>query len=153
MEPHHQGSESEFERELSNLKKEIELEKHRLDHIKEEEVLEEEQLEHLEKEVDRLEREHHHHEKALKLIFIVNTQPVEIEARLDWKLEKAVELALDKSGNKGRPISDWTVKRGNTTLDLVTPIGDFHFRECEELFVSLNAGQGGTFNHKSRLCR
>lgn len=115
-------------------------------------MLEKQEIQQLDERVEKLEHEHPR-EKEVKLIFIVNTQPVEIEAHFDWKLEEAVKLALKKSGNDNRPIGDWTVKRGDTVLDLATRIRDYHFKECEELYVSLDAGHGGDLVKNSLLCR
>ncbi|MBN8675444.1 MAG: DUF2604 domain-containing protein [Chitinophagales bacterium] len=58
-------------------------------------------------------------------------------------LKKAVELALKESGNEGRPLSDWSVKWNGQMLDLEKKIKEYKFPECAELYLSLNAGQGG----------
>jgi len=82
-------------------------------------------------------------EKEVCLVFIVNGSPHKMEARLEWHLRKAVEIALKATGNEGRPLSDWSVKWQNQALDINKKIEEFHFPECAELFLSLNAGQGG----------
>ncbi|MBL7738484.1 MAG: DUF2604 domain-containing protein [Chitinophagaceae bacterium] len=82
-------------------------------------------------------------DKEICLIFIVNGKPEKIEAKVNWHLKKAVEIALKESGNEGRPLSDWSVKWNNRVLDMEKKIEEFNFPECAELFLSLNAGQGG----------
>lgn len=88
------------------------------------------------------------HKKTITLLFIVNGSATPIESELNWELKVAVELALQKTGNSGRPLTDWVVKYENQTLNLDEKIHKFKFPEKAELFVSLNAGHGG---HKSCL--
>lgn len=83
-------------------------------------------------------------EKEICLVFIVNGSPEKVQAKTNWNFKKAVEIALKESGNEGRPLTDWSVKWNNQLLDINKKIEDFHFPECVELFLSLNAGQGGS---------
>ena len=87
--------------------------------------------------------EHPPKKKEICLVFIVNGSPYKMEANIEWHLRKAVELALRETGNEGRPLSDWSVKWNNQVLDMNQKIEEFNFPECAELFLSLNAGQGG----------
>ncbi len=147
-------NENGFERELKNLEEEIALEKQHLKIFGQEIKLEEKQLDHLEDELKDV-KEHHHHGSVatgVELIFVVNGTPVNIKTKNDWTLQRAGEEALQLSGNANRPIKDWTIKRGNETLNMSSLVGSFHFKECETLMMSLNAGQGGCLK-KEGLCK
>jgi chromosome segregation ATPase len=139
------------EKELREFNEEIRIEKteiHELENVVEHEK---EKLHQLEEKKEHLEHERHHHHPKACLVFIINGQPQKIEARPDWLLKTAVELALKESGNEGRPIEDWDVKWNNLILDLKKEIREYHFPECVDLFLSLKAGQGGNINRGS--CR
>jgi hypothetical protein len=84
-------------------------------------------------------------EKDVCLTFIVNGTPTRYEAKDNWHLEKAVKDVLKETGNEGRPLTDWTVKWNTKTLDMSAKIESFNFPldKCSELFLTLNAGQGG----------
>jgi len=137
------NNEEGTDKELRELTEEIRIEKteiHELENIVEHEKRE---LHQLEEKRERLEQAHHHHHPEACLVFIINGQPKKVEAKLEWPLKKAVELALKETGNEGRPTSDWNVTWNNQVLDMNKEIREFHFPECVDLFLSLKAGQGG----------
>jgi hypothetical protein len=144
------NSEEGTEKELRELAEEIRIEKTEIHELEDVVEHEKEKLHHLEEKREQLEHERHHHLEAC-LVFIINGQPQKVEAKPDWLLKRAVELALKQSGNEGRPIDDWDVKWNNRVLDLKKGIRGFHFPECVDLFLSLKAGQGGDIKPSS--CR
>lgn len=85
-------------------------------------------------------------DKDVRLVFIVNGEAFTLEAKQNWHLRKAVEAALKENGNEGRPLTDWTANWNNQPLDLDKKIEDYSFPEGSEIFLSLNAGQGGNQN-------
>lgn len=128
-----------------NKEEELELTERLLNLEKEDVELENDAAkteEHLEKELDE---EHHPHpeHKEILLKFIVNTTPTEVKAKEDEPLAKAVEEAFRKTGNEGRPLSDWTVKYEGRVLDTSRTVKELCLPDCAEIFVSLKAGGGG----------
>src|SRR5580704_392487 len=94
------------EKEIIRLEREASLEETRLEHLEEELQTEKKELGHLKEEIRELKNEHHHPlHKIIKLIFIVNGTPAEINAHENAPLEDAVIEALKKTGNNNRPIS------------------------------------------------
>ncbi len=154
--------EEKKDKDFKSLEQEIRHEKNELNHLKEELAYEEKKLEGLENEIRSVEKNehsgqhkhHHHHQhdhEKIKLIFIVNGTPAPVVVNKNCELKTAVVLALKESGNEARPYTDWGIKWNNTPLDLNKKIEDYHFPECAELFLSLNAGHGG--GSKIILCK
>ena len=82
----------------------------------------------------------------IKLEFIVNGQPVPIEAHLGWEFREAAEKALQESGNTGQPIENWELRdAGGTVIDMSLKIANSGIKEGAKLFLSLKAGVGGHF--------
>lgn len=99
--------------------------------------------EHLESELCE-DHEHPEHKKIC-LKFIVNSTPSEFNVKEDEILAKAVEEAFRKTGNEGRPLSDWTIKYKGQELDTTKTIKELGLPDCAEIFVSLKAGGGGQY--------
>ncbi len=84
------------------------------------------------------------HDNFISLTFIVNGKEVTIEKEnINESLKVPVEKALVRTGNSGRPLSDWLVKLNNQDLDVARKIEDFHFPADAKIFISLKAGVGG----------
>jgi hypothetical protein len=78
------------------------------------------------------------------LAFIVNGMEVVIpRENPNDPLKDAVEDALEKTGNSGRPLSDWLVKWNDQDLDISKKIGEFDFPKDAKIFISLKSGAGG----------
>lgn len=141
--------EDSFSDDLNHLKEEIKHEGEKIKHLEEELEFEQKEVKHLGEEVEELEKNHHEHDQHKKheLLFIINGKSIKVQVDLEWTLKEAVEHALKQSGNEGRPIEDWNVKYNNVALDLNKRIKEFHFKDCAELFLSLNAGHGGALKY------
>jgi predicted RNase H-like nuclease (RuvC/YqgF family) len=148
MEKDQHQTDDGFEKEMKHLKEEVEHEGEKINQLEKELEFEQKEVKHLSKEIEELEKFHdeQNHHRNLHLLFIVNGKAEKISVEPEWTLEHAVKIALRESGNEGRPLTDWTVKYNNKVLDLNKKIKEFHFAECAELFLSLNAGHGGNFN-------
>ncbi|HKW76641.1 MAG TPA: DUF2604 domain-containing protein [Terriglobales bacterium] len=84
------------------------------------------------------------HENKIELIFIINGANFKLEVNLNEPLGSAVARALEKSGNTGRPASDWQVRDANgVLLETQRQIKDFGFTNETRLFLSLAVGAGG----------
>ena len=145
------NNEAGADKDLRKLAEEIRIEETEIHELEDVVEHEKEKLHHLEEKREHLEHERHHHHPEACLVFIINGLPQKVEARADWPLKSAVEVALKESGNEGRPIDDWDVKWNNRILDLKKEIREYQFPECVDLFLSLKAGQGGAIKHGS--CR
>jgi hypothetical protein len=84
-------------------------------------------------------------EKDLDLLVSVNGDPaITITAKPNNHLEKLIPLALDASGNVGRPPEDWDLKNeAGDVLDLKKKIEEFGFASGTLLFLTLKAGEAG----------
>ena len=146
-----EGQKHGLEEELKHLKEEVQHEKQEIEHQREELDHQAKDVEYLEHRVEEMEQEieqekrHHHHPKGIKIKFIVNGTPTDVDAKEDWLLKRAAEKALEQTGNVARPVDDWDIKWGVRTLDPNEVIAKLDFPECIELVMSLDAGQGGTF--------
>ncbi len=107
----------------------------------------EKEVTHTLEEVEKLEHEkhnHHEHHDFITLDLIVNGK-----LALTDKVEKnkplidAVDAALKKSGNTGRPVSDWQIKYDDKDLNVNAKIGDLKLPECAKIFISLKTAEGG----------
>jgi len=79
----------------------------------------------------------------VELSFIVNGSLTEVIANLNQPLKVAVASALRESGNGGRDIDDWQVKVDGLALDVNEKVEKLNLLPGVEIFISLNAGQGG----------
>lgn len=83
--------------------------------------------------------------KKLSLIIIVNGTPATIEIESKAPLKAAAEQALTQTHNAGRPLTDWEMKLNDQPLDMSKKIEELGLYDGVELFLSLKAGVGGTF--------
>jgi len=80
----------------------------------------------------------------IKIIFIINGQDYPIEANINAPLMEAVQRALAKSDNKGRPPEEWEVRDANgVLLEKHRTPKDIGLVEGVRLFLSLRVGAGG----------
>lgn len=88
--------------------------------------------------------------RRIKLVFIINGQDVDVNADANEPLREAVERALKKSGNTGRPTEEWEVRDASGTLldQSRTPAG-LRLRDGTRLFLSLRVGAGGFGKRRS----
>ena len=153
----HGGNNSDFEKQLEELKQEIREEQQDIRELRQELRDEEADLDKLEEKLEKLEDEHaqheHHHnghgnghssdKDKVKLIFIVNGKPYEKVVKRERQLLSIVEEVLNETGNSTRPVKDWTVKFKDKDLDITKTVKELNLPNCAELFLSLKAGTGG----------
>ncbi len=84
-------------------------------------------------------------DKDIGLQVSVNGEPaLTVTVKTNNHLEKVIPLALDASGNIGRPPEDWDLKNeAGDVLDLKKKIEDFGFEAGTLLFLTLKAGEAG----------
>ncbi|WP_316173356.1 MULTISPECIES: DUF2604 domain-containing protein [unclassified Bradyrhizobium] len=86
----------------------------------------------------------HHHGDLVKIIMVVNGQPVTIEAKEQEKLSEVRQQALTETQNLAQPPENWEIKNeAGTVLDPAKRVGDYHFGKEVTLFLSLKAGVAG----------
>lgn len=74
---------------------------------------------------------------------IVNGQPTVIEASENDTMLSIMERALVQTQNTARPVSDWTMRtHGGEALSKNDTVEDLDEKDCNVLFLSLNAGIG-----------
>lgn len=90
----------------------------------------------------------------IPLVVVVNTEDVAIEANLHAPLQTVAQHALNSSGSKDRPLSDFDFKASSgEILDLGRKVEDFHFAPGTKLFLSLRVGiQGESMHALPRVC-
>lgn len=149
----HGDNDSDFEKQLEELHQEIREEQQDIRELRKELRDEEADLDKLEEKLEKLEDEHHghhhdchpEHKYQIKLIFIVNGKPYEKTVKKDRQLKSVEEEVLKETGNAGRPLTDWTIKFHDKSLDTNKTIKELNLPDCAELFLSLNAGTGGLY--------
>jgi hypothetical protein len=88
--------------------------------------------------------DHGHHGDVVKIIMVVNGQPVTIEATEQEKLSEVRQSALTKTQNLAQPPENWEIKNeAGTVLDPDKRVGEYHFGKEVTLFLSLKAGAAG----------
>ncbi|TWI77949.1 uncharacterized protein DUF2604 [Lacibacter cauensis] len=83
-------------------------------------------------------------DKKINLTIIVSGTPTVVEANPKQKLQVIAQKALDSTGNKSRPLSDWTLKtRDGVVLDMNNTVESYGLVDGDQLFLTLEAGAGG----------
>jgi hypothetical protein len=83
-------------------------------------------------------------DKKVDLIVVVSGEPIEVDVNPNQKAEQIVREALRRSGNQGRPIEEWELKREDGSLiELTARVGDLGLIDGMRLFLSPKAGGGG----------
>jgi predicted ribosome quality control (RQC) complex YloA/Tae2 family protein len=84
------------------------------------------------------------HAHLVKIIMVVNGQPVTIEATEQEKLSEVRQRALTDTQNLAQPPENWEIKNeAGTVLDPEKRVGEYHFGKEVTLFLSLKAGVAG----------
>ncbi len=84
-------------------------------------------------------------DKYVALKFVVNGQPVPVDADLGCDLREVAAKTLDQSGNAGQPIENWELRDSfGTVIDMGAKIAQCGIKEGATLFLSLKAGVGGS---------
>ena len=84
-------------------------------------------------------------EHQIDLNFIINGETFPVETNIEAPLSSAVEKALSKSHNTGRPISEWEVRDASgALLDISQQVKDLGLKDGARLFLSLRVGAGGS---------
>jgi hypothetical protein len=80
----------------------------------------------------------------LTLVFVVGGEDVAVEINPNAPLKAALEKALAKSGNTGRPPNDWEVTdEGGSVLDPSTKVEDLGLQDGARLFLTPKVSKGG----------
>ncbi len=83
-------------------------------------------------------------EHEIELVFVINGEDYPVEANSRAPLVVAVEKALTKSQNTGRPIDEWEVRDiHGVLLDKSQTPHDLGLKHKAHLFLSLRVGAGG----------
>jgi len=87
-------------------------------------------------------------EKKIQLQFVVNGNPVTVEANIQEPLKALLVSTLKKAGVAGEPEPDrWIFKdQSGNVLDKNKDVGDFGFAAEATIFLSLEAGIAGYLN-------
>lgn len=79
---------------------------------------------------------------------VVSGQPTAIEVNVHQKVEHLVREALNKTGNKGQPPSDWELRTTDGVLiEQTLTIETAGILNGMTLYLSPRAGAGGTAHH------
>jgi hypothetical protein len=80
----------------------------------------------------------------IRLVVVVNGDPVDVEANLNAPLQTVVNKALDESENQGQPPENWELRtEGGVILDTTQKVSTFGFVDGTVLVLSLKAGALG----------
>jgi len=83
-------------------------------------------------------------DKLVTLTIVVNTKPTEVTINENAPLKAVAEKALEQTHTTGRPLSDYELKLNDQLLDMNKKVKDYGLKDGATLFLSLNAGTGGT---------
>lgn len=84
-------------------------------------------------------------DKHFEITVVVNGKPEQVKVGFDEQVEKAVEAALEQSGNKGQPADQWELRdESGQILDVSKTIGALDIKKGAKLFLNLKAGVGGS---------
>ncbi len=88
----------------------------------------------------------------LLLIFVVNGEEVSLEIPPEQPLHAAVQQALAKSKNTGRPAEEWELRyeTGQIIADISKPVSEYGFKPGTHLFLTLRVGAGGDATRSDR---
>lgn len=86
------------------------------------------------------------------LTFVVNGEEVHLEVPLAEQLHAAVQEALARSKNTGRPASEWELRfeSGEIITDQSRAVGDYKFAPGARLYLTLRVGAGGNAPRRRR---
>ena len=80
----------------------------------------------------------------VSVIVVVSGQPIQIKVNVHQRVEQLVHLALQQSGNKGQPPSEWELRTSDGTLiDQSRDIDAAGITDGMTLYLSPKAGAGG----------
>ena len=81
----------------------------------------------------------------MRLTFVVNGEPVSLEARSNEILQDAVFEVLGKSKNLSRKLNEWELRYENGVLisDWLKPVGAYGFFADACLYLTLPVGHDG----------
>jgi hypothetical protein len=88
----------------------------------------------------------------LHLTFVVNGEEVHLEVPAAEPLHAAVQQALAKSKNTGRPAEEWELRyeSGEIIADQSKPVGAYGFVPGAHLYLTLRVGAGGDASRPRR---
>ena len=82
--------------------------------------------------------------ESINVQVVVSGQPTALKVNLHQTVEHLVKQALQESGNKGQPASEWELRTSDGTLiDQSLAIGAAGVGDGATLFLSPRAGAGG----------
>ncbi|GAB3832940.1 DUF2604 domain-containing protein [Pontibacter rugosus] len=90
-------------------------------------------------------KDEHQQQNQVSLEFVVSGEETVVTVNVNNKLRKAVEDALQQTGNAGaRPFTDWKVRYNDKPItDLDRKIEEYGFSSGNFIRLSLDSGTGG----------
>jgi hypothetical protein len=75
---------------------------------------------------------------------VVNGMLTNVQAGPDELLRAIVQLALDETGNQGRPVDEWTVTDDiGRPLDPARRVAELSLEDFDTVFIQVQVGAGG----------
>ena len=83
-------------------------------------------------------------DKKIDLVVVVSGEPIDVDVNPNQKAEQIIREALRLSGNQGRPLEEWELKREDGSLiDPSARVSDLDLVDGTRLFLSPKASAGG----------
>lgn len=80
----------------------------------------------------------------ITVVVIVSGQPTSVKVNLHQKVDHLVREALNQTGNKGQPPSEWDLRTASgSTIDQNLTIEQAGITDGATLYLSPHAGAGG----------
>ncbi len=80
----------------------------------------------------------------IDLIVVVSGEPIDVDVNPNQKAEQILREALRRSGNEGRPLEEWELKREDGSLiDSSVRVSELGLVDGTRLFLSPKASAGG----------
>ena len=83
-------------------------------------------------------------DKKVDLVVVVSGEPIDVDVNPNQKAEQIMREALRLSGNQGRPLEEWELKREDgSPIDPSARVSDLGLVDGTRLFLSPKASAGG----------
>ena len=90
----------------------------------------------------------------IEVFFIILGETIQGKYNPNMKLHGAVQKVLADTGNTGQPFSKWLIKtEDGTALSMDNSFKEENIASGSKLYLSLQAGKGGTINNSTRSDR
>lgn len=83
-------------------------------------------------------------DNKIDLVVVVSGEPIDVDVNPNQKAEQILREALRRSGNEGRPLEEWELKREDGSLiDPSVRVSELGLADGTRLFLSPKASAGG----------